>query len=65
MPVIIIKTVAGATAEQKKLVMQKFTDIMKEVLGKNPETTHIIFEEFSSDDWGLRGKSVTDIRAGR
>ena len=65
MPVIIVKTVEGATPQQKKLLIERFTEAMKEVLGKNPETTHVIIEEFSPDDWGLRGKTVTDIRAGR
>jgi 4-oxalocrotonate tautomerase len=37
---------------------------MQEVLGKNPETTHVIIEEYAPGNWGLRGKTVADIRAG-
>jgi 4-oxalocrotonate tautomerase len=38
---------------------------MREVLGKNPETTHVIIEEVPAENWGLRGKTVASIRAGK
>lgn len=65
MPVIILKTVDGATREQKARLAEHFTNAVRDVLGKNPETTHVIFEEYSAENWGLRGKSVVDIRAGK
>jgi len=65
MPVIIVKTVKGATQDQKDLLIEKMTDLMREVLGKNPETTHIIIEEVAEENWGLRGKTVARIRAGK
>lgn len=65
MPVIIVETVEGASREQKARLVEMFTDVVKDVLGKNPETTHVIFKEHAAGNWGLRGKSVADIRAGR
>lgn len=65
MPIIIVKTIEGATQEQKDILIERMTDLMREVLGKNPETTHIIIEEVAEENWGLRGKTVAKIRAGK
>jgi len=65
MPLVIVKTVEGATAQEKELLIEKMTAVMKEVLGKNPETTQVIIEELPAENWGLRGKSVASIRAGK
>ncbi|NIQ96960.1 MAG: 4-oxalocrotonate tautomerase family protein [Desulfuromonadales bacterium] len=65
MPVIILKTVDGATSEQKARLVECFTSAVRDVLGKNPEITHVIFEEYPEENWGLRGKTVADIRSGR
>jgi 4-oxalocrotonate tautomerase len=65
MPVVTIKTVEGISQEEKRLVIERITDVMREVLGKNPETTHVIIEEIPAENWGLRGKTVANIRAGK
>ncbi|MFO7982116.1 MAG: 4-oxalocrotonate tautomerase family protein [Desulfuromonadales bacterium] len=65
MPVIILKTVEGATGEQKGELAKRFTTAVRDVLGKNPEITHVIFEEYPAENWGLRGKTVADIKAGK
>jgi 4-oxalocrotonate tautomerase len=65
MPLVIVKTVEGATAQEKELLIEKMTAVMKDVLGKNPETTQVIIEELPAENWGLRGKSVASIRAGK
>ena len=65
MPVVTIKTVEGISQEEKSLVIARITDVMREVLGKNPETTHVIIEEVQAENWGLRGKTVANIRAGK
>ena len=65
MPVVTIKTVEGLSPEEKSLVIARITEVMREVLGKNPETTHVIIEEVPAENWGLRGKTVANIRAGK
>lgn len=65
MPVVTIRTVEGISLEEKRLVIEKITEVMREVLGKNPETTHVIIEEVPAENWGLRGKTVASIRAGK
>lgn len=65
MPVVIVKTVTGTSQEQKEELIEKITELMRDVLGKNPETTHVIIEEIAAEHWGLRGKTVARIRAGK
>jgi 4-oxalocrotonate tautomerase len=65
MPVVTIRTVEGISQEEKRLVIERITEVMREVLGKNPETTHVIIEEVPAENWGLRGKTVASIRAGK
>lgn len=65
MPVVIVRMVEGVTENQKEELIEKFTLSMKEVLGKNPEATHIIIEEVPEGNWGIRGRTVAAIRSGK
>lgn len=60
MPYVNIKiTQEGATAEQKAQLIAGVTDLLKNVLGKNPETTVVVIEEIETDNWGIAGESIT------
>jgi len=60
MPLINIKiTKDGATAEQKQQIIKGATELLHNVLGKNPATTFVIIEEVETDNWGIGGESVT------
>lgn len=64
MPYVNIRvTEGGATKEQKAQLVQEITDVLKRVLNKNPEVTHVVIDEVSADNWGFGGKLVSDIRA--
>lgn len=65
MPVVTVQTVAGISEEKKEQLIDRITLAMKEVLGKNPEATHIIIDEVPAENWGIRGKTVAAIRAGK
>jgi len=65
MPVVTIRLVEGSTVEEKEELMSRITTVMKEVLGKNPEATHVIIEEFPAENWGIRGKTISAIRSGK
>ncbi|PLX89284.1 MAG: hypothetical protein C0619_11485 [Desulfuromonas sp.] len=65
MPVIIVRTVEGVTTQQKEQLIEQFTRTMKEVMGKNPEATHIVIEEIPAENWGIRGRTVAAIRSGK
>ncbi len=63
MPYVNIKiTKEGATREQKERLIKGVTDLLADVLGKNPETTFVIIEEVDTDNWGISGECVTARR---
>ncbi len=63
MPYVNIKiTREGATPEQKKRLIQGATDLLVEVLGKNPKTTVVVIDEVDTDNWGIGGETVTILR---
>ena len=64
MPFVNIKiTRDGATAEQKAKVIEGVTNLLRDVMGKNPQTTVVIIEEVDTDNWGIGGETVTARRA--
>jgi 4-oxalocrotonate tautomerase len=63
MPYVNIKiTREGATTDQKAELIQGVTRLLAEVLGKNPATTFVTIEEVDTDNWGVGGIPVTELR---
>ena len=60
MPYVNIRiTRDGATAEQKAALIKGTTQLLVDVLGKNPATTVIVIDEVDTDNWGIGGETVT------
>jgi len=63
MPYVNVKiTREEATSEQKAEVIRRMTQVLVDVLKKNPETTVVIIEEVDTDNWGIGGITVTERR---
>ena len=63
MPMVNVKiTREGATAEQKSRVIADMTEVLARVLGKNPATTIVIIEEVETENWGIAGEPVSELR---
>lgn len=63
MPYVNIKiTKEGATAQQKARLIKGVTELLVEVLDKNPSTTFVVIDEVELDNWGIGGLPVTDFR---
>lgn len=63
MPYVNIKiTREGATAEQKRRLMEGATQLLVDVLGKNPKTTIVVIDEVDTDNWAIGGVPVTELR---
>ncbi len=63
MPFVNIKiTKEGATPEQKAQLIEGTTQLLVDVLGKNPASTFVVIEEVDTDNWGVGGKTVTELR---
>ena len=60
MPYVNIKiTRDGATPEQKAELIRGVTELLRDVLGKNPATTVVTIDEVDTDNWGIGGETVT------
>jgi 4-oxalocrotonate tautomerase len=64
MPYVNIKITreGGVTAEQKARLIAGATELLREVLGKNPLTTVVVIDEVDTDNWGIGGESITQRR---
>jgi 4-oxalocrotonate tautomerase len=62
MPYINLQITKGASRDQKKKIVEEFTDTLVRVLGKKPEHTHIVIQEIEDEDWGFAGMLTDDYR---
>ena len=66
MPYINIQiTREGVTSAQKKELIAGATKLLVDVLAKNPKTTHVVIQEIETDNWGVDGQQVTELRQRR
>jgi len=62
-PFVNIKiTNENVTKEQKVKLIEGVTQLLVDVLDKNPATTVVVIDEVNTDNWGIGGESVTEIR---
>ncbi len=61
MPYVNIKFVREkkATREQKAAIIRGVTNLLKDIMKKNPATTIVVIDEVDADDWGIGGETVS------
>lgn len=65
MPYILIQvTREGLGPAQKDALIEGATDLVVRILNKDPALTFVVIDEVDTDNWGVAGKSVTQLRAG-
>lgn len=65
MPYVLIQvTDEGVTVEQKRALIRGATELLVTTLKKEPAATFVVIEEVKTDNWGVAGKSVTELRHG-
>ncbi len=63
MPYVNIKiTNEGVSKEQKQALIDGATQLLVDVLNKNPATTVVVIDEVDTDNWGIGGEQVTELR---
>ena len=63
MPYVNIKvTREGVTAEQKEQLVQGATQLLYDVLGKDPQLTMVVIDEVETDNWGFAGETITRLK---
>ncbi len=56
MPYVNVRvTKDGLTREKKRLVVEQFTEVLVQVLGKSPEHIHVIIDPIEDENWGYSG----------
>jgi 4-oxalocrotonate tautomerase len=60
MPYINLKVAGPLSAEQKKEIAKQFTQTLKEVAGKNPSSTYLVFEEVDRGNWAVGEKLLSE-----
>jgi len=60
LPYVNIKiTRDGVTAEQKARLIKGVTDLLVDILNKNPATTVVVIDEVDKDNWGIGGEAIS------
>jgi 4-oxalocrotonate tautomerase len=63
MPYVNVRIIKdGVTKEQKAEVIKGITQLLKDVLGKDPQSTFVVIDEVDTDNWGVGGESLTERR---
>ncbi|WP_067539636.1 tautomerase family protein [Nocardia crassostreae] len=63
MPYVNVKiTREGATAAQKAEIIARMTEVLVDVLDKDPRLTFVIIDEVELEDWGVAGLSTSEFR---
>ena len=63
MPFVNIRvTREGVTSDQKARLIAGATQLLVDVLNKNPKTTIVIIDEIEMENWGVEGQPVSERR---
>lgn len=63
MPYVKIEvTREGVTKQQKQALISGITNLITDVLNKDPQLTHVVIREVDLDDWGYAGEQVSELR---
>jgi 4-oxalocrotonate tautomerase len=63
MPYIKIEvTREGVTRQQKQQLIKGVTEVITDVLNKDPHLTHVVIQEVDLDNWGYAGEQTSVLR---
>ncbi len=67
MPYVNIKITreGNVTAAQKANLIKGTTELLRDVLGKDPNTTMVVIDEVDLDNWGIGALPALEFRAQR
>ncbi|MBC3832690.1 4-oxalocrotonate tautomerase family protein [Undibacterium amnicola] len=63
MPYVLIQvTDENVSVAQKTALIHGATELLVNILNKDPATTFVVIEEVHTDNWGVGGIPVTELR---
>jgi len=64
MPMVTIQVTGDpVTNEQRESLIKRSTDMIEDVLGKDPEITWVVIEEVPATHWGVGGDTFANRAA--
>lgn len=60
MPLVTVKMLEGRTDEQKRNLVEKVTEAVKETTGVAEEKIIVMIEEMRKDHYAVAGKRISD-----
>ncbi len=60
MPFVNVKVAGSLSKDQKKELAERITEALRDVAGKKPESTYIVFDEVERENWAAGGSLLTD-----
>lgn len=60
----VTKEAKPVSTEQKKELINGVSDLLVRVLGKNKASIVVIIDEIEPDNYGLCGKTISEVRKG-
>lgn len=60
----VTKEAKPVSTEQKKELINGVSDLLVRVLGKNKASIVVIIDEIEPDNYGLGGKTISEVRKG-
>jgi len=61
MPLVRVSIFTGKTPEQKKEIVDGFTDIIAKALNISKEHVWIVFDEIPKENWNIGGVSCSEL----
>ena len=62
MPYVNVRVTPAITTPQKAEIIARITQVLVDVLDKNPEHTHIVIDEIAEENWGYSGMLTSEYR---
>jgi len=60
MPLVQVTMLSGRTADQKRKLAQRLTDVMVEEAGASRDAVVVVFAEVSKESWARGGVLIAD-----
>ncbi|MEM7680634.1 MAG: 4-oxalocrotonate tautomerase family protein [Planctomycetota bacterium] len=62
MPYVDVRLTPAITRNQKAAVVAGITQVLVDVLGKDPQHTHVVIDEVAEENWGYGGELTDTLR---
>ena len=60
MPFVNVRMLEGRTTDQKRQLTKAITDAVASICGAKPESTMVVIEEVSRENWAVGGQLISD-----